>query len=118
MDFHTMKLGKSNKDVNILVMMVHFTGYAQAYITSSQTVTTVTKMLWNNFLVLYRFPKKILMDQGRNSDSRLVATHCQLAQVKKLLTTPYRPQSNGQCNSFNSTLINMIRRLLPKAKVQ
>ena len=28
--------------------------------------------------------------------------------MKKLRTTPYRPQTNGQCEKFNSTVINMI----------
>ena len=33
---------------------------------------------------------------------------CKLIGVKKLRTTPYRPQPNGQCEKCNSTLINMI----------
>ena len=31
-----------------------------------------------------------------------------IAGVKKLHTTPYHPQSNGQCERFNSTLCNML----------
>ena len=33
---------------------------------------------------------------------------CELAQVKKLLTSPYHPETNGQCEWFNTTLINML----------
>ena len=33
---------------------------------------------------------------------------CKIAGVKKLHTTPYHPQSNGQCERFNSTLCNML----------
>ena len=43
MDFLTIKLGNSNKDINILATMNHSTRYAKTYVTSSQTVTTLTK---------------------------------------------------------------------------
>ena len=33
---------------------------------------------------------------------------CALANVTKLRTSPYRPETNGQCEHFNQTLINMI----------
>ena len=33
---------------------------------------------------------------------------CELAQVKKLCTSPYHPETNGQCERFNAILINML----------
>ena len=38
MDFLTIEFGKTDKDGNILVVTDHFTHYAQAFITPSQTV--------------------------------------------------------------------------------
>ena len=61
------------------------------------------------------FPKKILTDQGRNFESQLVADLCELMEVQKMQTSPYHPQTNGQCERFNSTLINMLG-TLPKEK--
>ena len=37
MDFLTIESGKTDKDVNILIITDHFTRYAQAFITPSQT---------------------------------------------------------------------------------
>ena len=52
MDFLAVEFGKINKDVNILVVMDHFTKYSQAYVTSSQTVQVVVKTLWEKFLCI------------------------------------------------------------------
>ena len=49
---------KSGKDVNVLIIMDHFTRYAQAHITLSQKVSVVAKTLWDQFFVHYGFPEK------------------------------------------------------------
>ena len=73
------------------------------------------KTLWDKFIVHYGLPEKILMDQGCNFESQLVADLCKLMGTQKVQTSPYRPQTNGQCERFNSTLINMLG-TLPKEK--
>ena len=99
---------RSSKDINILVITDHFTRYAQAHITSSQKAHVVAKTLWEHFFVHYGFPDKILSDQGQNFESVLINELCELAQIKKLRTTPYRPEGNGSCERFNRTLISML----------
>ena len=54
------------------------------------------------------FLKKILTDQGQNFESDLLKALCEIAQVKKIRTPGYHPQTNGQCEHFNATLINML----------
>ena len=76
---------------------------------------TMAKTLWDKFIVHYGLPKKILTDQGCNFESQLVAHLCELMGVQKIQTSPYHPQTNGQCERFNSTLINMLG-TLPKEK--
>ena len=76
---------------------------------------TMAKTLWDKFIVHYGLPEKILTDQGRNFESQLVADLCELMGVQKIRTSPYRLQTNGQCERFNSTLINMLG-TLPKEK--
>ena len=102
------KNSRSQKDVNILIVTDHFPRYAQAYVTPNQNAPTVAKMLWDKFFVHYEFPEKILSDQGRNFESKLLKELCILAQIKKMRTTPYRPEGNGLCERFNRTLISML----------
>ena len=114
-DYLTIESNKS-EDINILVVTDHFTRLAQAFITPSQTASVVAKTLWDKFFMYYGIPEKILSDQGRDFENSLIAELCKLTGVKKLRTTPYRPQTNGQCGKFNSTLINMIGTLPAELK--
>ena len=100
---------------NVLVITDHFTRYAQAYVTRTQTAQMMAKTLWDKFIVHYGLPEKILTDQGCNFESQLVADLCALMGVQKIWTSPYCLQTNGQCERFNSTLINMLG-TLPKEK--
>ena len=86
-------------------------------VTRSQTAPIVTSTLWEKFFIHYGFPEKILSDQGRNFESNLIAELCKLVQIKKLRTTPYRPEGNGSCERFNRTLISMIGTLPEELKV-
>ena len=64
----------------------------------------------------YGLPEKILLDQGRNFESQLVADLFKLMGTQKLQTSPYHSQANGQCEKFNSTLIGMLGTLPPEKK--
>ena len=93
---------------NILVVTDHFTRYAQAFATKSQTAQMTAKVLFEKFICHYGFPEKFISDQGRNFESQLIADLCKLAKVKKVRTTPYHPMTNGQCERFNKTLCDML----------
>ena len=114
LDYLCLEPGKG-LDENVLVVTDHFTRYTQAYITKTQTTQMTAKTLWDKFIVHYGLPKKILMDQGENFESQLVADLCKLIGMWKIQTSPYHLQTNSQCERFNSTLINMLG-TLPKEK--
>ena len=73
LDFLTLG-GKveDTKRVNVLVVTDHFTKYAQAYVTPKQTAVVVAHTLWENFLVHYGWPEKILTDQGKSFENNLI----------------------------------------------
>ena len=109
LDFLTLG-GKmdDSRSINVLIVTDHFTKYAQAYVTPKQTAAIVAKTLLESFLVHYGWPEKILTEQGKSFENNLIWELCELAQVKKLCTSPYHPETNGQCEHFNVTLIGML----------
>ena len=115
--FDYLKIEPSKGNIeNVLVITDHFTRYAQAFPSKTHTALTTAKLLWNNFILHYGFPEKIISDQGRNFESELIGHLCQLAGVQKLRTSPYHPQTNGQCKRFNGTLQNMLGTLTLEQK--
>ena len=107
-DFLTIDV-KGQKQ-NILVVMDHFTKYAQAILTKDQTARTVARALWDEFFMIYGFPSRILSDQGRDFESKLIKELCTVLGIEKCRTTPYHPAGNP-VERWNRTLINMLRSL-------
>ena len=95
-----------------MVVTDHFTKYAQAYITPKQTAIVIACTLWENFFSTLW----VLTDQGKSFENNLFEELCDLAQVKKIHTSPYHPETNGQCECFNATLISMLGTLPTHAK--
>ena len=116
MDYLSLEPSKGNIE-NVLVITDHFTRYALAYPSKTQTAQATARILWDNFICHYGFPEKFISDQGRNFESDLIKELCKIAGVKKLHTTPYHPQGNGQCERFNSTLCNMLGTLKRKSQI-
>ena len=101
---------------NLLVVTDHFTKYSQAYPCRNQNATTTAKALFENFIKHYGFPAKLHSDQGRNFESKVIRSLCELANIKKSRTTPYHPMGNGQCERFNRTLLDMLGTLTSDGK--
>ena len=101
---------------SVLVVTDHFTRYAQAYAVKNQTALTTAKVLWEQFLRHYGFPQKRLTDQGPGFESQLFQELMNMARIENLRTSSYHPQTNGQCERFNSTLMNMLGTLTPDQK--
>ena len=70
----------------------------------------------DNFIVHYGLPRKILLDHVTNFKREMLADLCRLMGTMKLRTSLYHPQTNGQCERFNSTLIGMLVTLPPLHK--
>ena len=64
LDYLKIEPSKGNIE-NVLVITDHFTRYAQAFPSKTQTALAIVKLLWNNFILHYGFHKKILLIKAR-----------------------------------------------------
>ncbi|KAJ8372062.1 hypothetical protein AAFF_G00295250 [Aldrovandia affinis] len=107
MDFLKLPLSTDGYQY-VLVVTDHFTKYSWAIPTRDQMANTTASALWKNVICYFGSPRRFHSDQGANFESAVIQDLCNLYGTKKSRTTPYHPEGNGVCESFNRTLLSLL----------
>ena len=115
MDF--LHLDKSTGGYQYLLVLTDlFTKFTQVYATRNKEGKTAAERFYNDFILKFGLPGKILHDQGREFDNNLFKNLAQFCNIKRIRTSPYHPQTNGQTERMNQTIINMLKTLAERNK--
>ncbi|RVW92740.1 Pro-Pol polyprotein [Vitis vinifera] len=100
----------------LLVATDYFSKWVEAEAYASIKEKDVTKFRWKNIVCRFGIPHTIIADNGPQFDSIAFRNFCSELNIRNSYSTPRYPQSNGQAEATNKTLITALKKRLEQAK--
>ena len=100
----------------LLVAIDYFSKWVEAEAYASIKDKDVTRFVWKNIVCRYGIPQAIIADNGPQFDSSAFKDFCVELHIKNSYSTLRYPQSNGQAEATNKTLITILKKRLEQAK--
>ena len=102
----------------MLVIVDHFTRFAHAYPMRNKEARTAANKLYNDFILRYGFPTRILYDQGHEFENRLFNQLEKLCGIVPSRTTFVQLFEQQLFEQPSHTLLSMLRTLPENHKSQ
>ena len=93
----------------ILVITDRFTKLTKTEALRTITALSVAKAFCRTWVYNFGTPKIVLTDNGSQFASRSFLQVCRILGIYKVFTTEYHPQTNGQAERFNRTILASLR---------
>ena len=100
----------------LLVAMNYFSKLVEVEAYASIKDKDVTKFVWKNIIFRFGIPQAIIADNGSQFDNIFFQNFCSELKIQNLYSTPCYPQSNGQTEATNKTLLTTLKKRLELAK--
>ena len=108
MDLLDMSITSAKGNRYVLVMVDCFSRWTEACPLPDKTAISVADAFFSNIVCRFGMPSVIHSDQGREFENKVMHELCILGGSHKTKTTPYHPESDGQVERFNRTLLMML----------
>ncbi|KAL5580502.1 hypothetical protein UlMin_012944 [Ulmus minor] len=102
--------------IYMLAVTDYFTKWVEAEAYHQVRDREVKNFIWKNVICRFGVTKEIVTDNGSQFISFDFQDFCKGWGIQLSFSTPRYPQANGQAESTNKTVINIIKRRLEKAK--
>ena len=96
-------------NVYLLVIIDHFTKWAEVLPIPNKEADTVINGIWKTIITRHGIPRRLSSDQGPEFVNNLIRRLGERLNVTFGQTTPYHPQANGVVERLNQTLIDSLR---------
>ena len=93
----------------LLVITDRFSKLVRSIPLKRITAYEVAKAFVTHWIFIYGPPRDVLTDNGGQFASRFFQDVCRIVGMKLRFTTTYHPQTNGQVERFNRTILAAIR---------
>ncbi|RVW28055.1 Gypsy retrotransposon integrase-like protein 1 [Vitis vinifera] len=100
----------------LLVATDYFNKWVEVEAYASIKDKDVTKFVWKNIICHFGIPQTIIADNSPQFDSITFRNFYSELNIRNLYSTPRYPQSNGQAEATNKTLITALKKRLEQAK--
>ena len=100
----------------LLVATNYFSKWVEAEAYANIKDKDVSKFVWKNIICRFGISQVIVADNEPQFDSIAFRTFLSKLKIKNPYSTPCYPQSNGQVEATNKTLISALKKMLKKTK--
>ena len=98
-------LPKTNRGATIILVLIdHFTRWAEPIALRRAEVSDVVAALRDVWMPKHGVPATLLSDNGRQFVASVVREFCENVGIRKIYSTPYHPQGNSVVESYMRTL--------------
>ena len=98
----------------VLAITDYFTKFTEAFPMKDQKAETIATILVEKWIHKYGQPMELHTDQGKNFESNLLKEVLQIYEIDKTRTTAFHPQSDGQVERYNKTIMTLVYALTSK----
>ncbi|KAK3007627.1 hypothetical protein RJ639_014113 [Escallonia herrerae] len=100
----------------VIVAIDYFTKWAEAEALATITEKKCEDFFWRAIVCRFGIPRVLVTDNGKQFDNPTFRTFCTNLAIKQRFTSVAHPQTNGQTEVTNRTLLQGIKKKLDGAK--
>jgi hypothetical protein len=112
LDLFSVPKRSQNGNSQVLVITDAFSKWVELVPIPDKSAETVAEAVFNRWICRYACPNEVVTDRGREFCNRLADEMWQKLEVEHKRTAAYHPQTNTSAESFNRTMIKILRATL------
>ncbi|KAK3036928.1 hypothetical protein RJ639_030893 [Escallonia herrerae] len=100
----------------VIVAIDYFTKWTEAESLATITSAKCEDFFWKNVICSFGVPRALVVDNGKQFDNNNFRTFCMNLSIDLRFTSIAHPQSNGQTEHVNRSILHGLKKKLDEAK--